>query len=262
MLALNRKRAISSDEDCTYKQEKKQTIDQTKEVDESDQEHDERESYYRRLVGNFFMVGFEGTSVNEEIASLISKYYIGNLQAIAKNSGYKYPIIFVIDEEGGMLNSLFDREFVTQFPGAMAMGAAGSVDLTYKVYRSIAKELKSIGFSMYLGPVLDILKYRVATFIQQMIGVRAYGYNAQSVVEMGRVAAKAFKDEQLFNCGKHFPGYGSATINSNFELPMILESTEQLFESSLIPYMELIKEDLLDSILVGGCAVPGGPAKF
>lgn len=277
MLALNRKRAISSDEDCTYKQEKKQTIDQTKEVDESDQEHDERESYYRRLVGNFFMVGFEGTSVNEEIASLISKYYIGSiilsgrnfidatqtkklitdLQAIAKNSGYKYPIIFVIDEEGGMLNSLFDREFVTQFPGAMAMGAAGSVDLTYKVYRSIAKELKSIGFSMYLGPVLDILKYRVATFIQQMIGVRAYGYNAQSVVEMGRVAAKAFKDEQLFNCGKHFPGYGSATINSNFELPMILESTEQLFESSLIPYMELIKEDLLDSILVGGCAVPG-----
>ncbi|KAG0683663.1 hypothetical protein C6P40_005180, partial [Pichia californica] len=120
----------------------------------------------------------------------------------------------------------------------------------------MAKELKSIGFSMYLGPVLDILKNTSNNFIPQMIGVRSFGYDIKSVVKYGIAAAKAFKDENMINCGKHFPGYGSATVNSNFELPMIFETAEQLMEFNLVPYQELIKNDILDSILVGGCAVP------
>lgn len=276
MLALNRKRHNNTKDNSANKREKKHEAHQIEENENSGSDTNERDKYFRKLIGNFFIVGFEGTSVNTEISTLISKYHVSSiilagrnfvnasqaknlikgLQVLAKKSGYKYPIIFVIDEEGGMLNSLFDGDYVTQFPGAMSMGAAGSTDLAYKVYRAMAKELKSIGFSMYLGPVLDILKNTSNTFIQQMIGVRSYGYDAEFAVKMGKVAAKAFRDENMSNCGKHFPGYGSATINSNFELPMISESEEQLFESSLVPYMELFKEDVLDSVLVGGCAVP------
>lgn len=278
MLALNRKRHSSINEETVNKREKKDPSERINDYENSDNEtNTDRDTYFRTLVGNFFIVGFEGTTVTKEISILISKYHVSSiilsgknfinasqaksliqdLQTIAKKSGYKYPLIFVIDEEGGMLNSLFDGDYVTQFPGAMSMGAAGITDLAYKVYRAMAKELKSIGFSMYLGPVLDILKNTSNTFIQQMIGVRAYGYDLKSTLKLGEVAAKAFKDEGVLNCGKHFPGYGSATINSNFELPMIFESADQLFEFNLVPYIELIKENLLDSVLVGGCAVPG-----
>ncbi|KAG0686402.1 hypothetical protein C6P40_004201, partial [Pichia californica] len=112
------------------------------------------------------MVGFEGTHVTKDISLLISKYHVSSiilsgrnfinahqakalireLQSIAIKSNYEYPIIFVIDEEGGMLNSLFDSEFITQFPGAMSLGATDSTELIYNVYRAMAKELKSIGF--------------------------------------------------------------------------------------------------------------------
>lgn len=244
------------------------------EMDNKDKMNDD--IYLRNLVGKFFMVGFEGTSVTKEITLLITKYHISsiilsgrnfinasqaktlihNLQTIAIKSDYDYPIIFVIDEEGGMLNSLFDKDYITQFPGAMSLGATGSVDLVYNVYKAMAKELRSIGFSMYLGPVLDILNNTSNTLLQQMIGVRSFGYDIESVIKYGEAAARAFKDEKMPNCGKHFPGYGSATVNSNFELPMIFETTDQLLKCNLVPYAKLIENDLLDSIMVGGCAVP------
>jgi beta-N-acetylhexosaminidase len=243
----------------------------------NDFENQENKKPIMDLVGKFFMVGFEGTDVTEEISLLITKYHVStiilsgrnfinasqakilirDLQQLAMQSNYEYPIIFVIDEEGGMLNSLFDKHYITQFPGAMSLNATGSTSLVYQVHRAIAKELKSIGFSMCLGPVLDILKNTSNTLMQQMIGVRSPGYDLESVLRYGKAAAKAFKDEKIFNCGKHFPGYGSATVNSNFELPMIFENIEQLLDFNLVPYIELINEDLLDSILVGGCAVPG-----
>ncbi|TID31370.1 hypothetical protein CANINC_000081 [Pichia inconspicua] len=228
-------------------------------------------------VGKFFIIGFEGTDITPEIKSLISEYRVGtiilsgrnflnakqakklilSLQTLAWEQNYEYPINFIIDEEGGMLNSLFDEIYITQFPGAMALAATGDTQIIYDVYRAIAKELKSIGFSMCMGPVLDILKNTTNNLAQHMIGVRSFGYSLDVVVKCAEAAARAFKDENFLNCGKHFPGYGSATVNSNFELPMILESTEQLLEFNAIPYIKLMEKDLLDSVLVGGCAVSG-----
>ncbi|KAH3898652.1 uncharacterized protein SCODWIG_03073 [Saccharomycodes ludwigii] len=226
-------------------------------------------------VGKLFLTGFDGTEVTNEAKLLITKYRVSSmilsgknfinasqtkkllkdLQTLAFNSGYKYPLIFCIDEEGGMLNSLFDKKYLTQFPGAMALASTGSEEVVYQVYKKLAIELKSIGFSMYLGPVLDVLK-NINPLQQQMIGVRSFGYDPAVVTKFGKAAAKAFKDTGMFNCGKHFPGYGSATVNSNVELPMVLENTEQLLNFNLVPYKNLIDEDLLDSVLVGGCAVP------
>lgn len=228
-------------------------------------------------VGKFFIIGFEGTEMTPEIRTLISEYRVGtiilsgrnfmnatqakrlilSLQTLAWEQNYEYPINFVIDEEGGMLNSLFDEIYITQFPGAMSLAATDDPQIVYDVYRAIAKELKSIGFSMCMGPVLDILKNTTNSLVQQMIGVRSFGYSLDVVVKCAEAAAKAFKDENFLNCGKHFPGYGSATVNSNFELPMIMESTEQLLEFNAIPYIKLMEQGLLDSVLVGGCAISG-----
>lgn len=234
----------------------------------------ELRDYYVDNVGKLFLVGFDGTIVTPEVKKLVTKYEVSSMilsgrnfvnvqqtrslirdiQLLAKESGYKYPIIFAIDEEGGMLNSLFDQDYITQFPGAMALAATGSEELVYQVYKKMALELQSIGFSLYLGPVLDVLKDTGTS--EEIIGVRAFGYTTNLVTKFSRAAAKAFKDVGMFNCAKHFPGYGSASVNSNFDLPMILDTPEQLLDFNLVPYKHLISEGLLDSILVGGCAVP------
>lgn len=226
-------------------------------------------------VGSLFLMGFDGTTITKEVEILITKYKVNSfilsgrnfinvqqtkklirdIQLLALRSGYDYPVVFAIDEEGGMLNSLFDKNFITQFPGAMALAATGSEELVYQVYKKVALELKSIGFSLFLGPVLDVLK-DFGALKQEIIGVRSFGYNTQVVTRFAKVAATAFKDVGIYNCGKHFPGYGSATVNSNFELPMLLENSEQLMQGNLVPYKQLISENLLDCILVGGCAVP------
>ena len=79
---------------------------------------------------------------------------IKDLQYIAMTEGrYKYPIMFAIDEEGGMMNSLFDPDF-NSVPWAMALAATGDPQLVYEILRAIAIEIKKIGFSIILGPVL------------------------------------------------------------------------------------------------------------
>lgn len=236
--------------------------------------YNENRDYLVDNVGKLFLVGFDGTTITTEVVSLVTEFKVSSMilsgrnfvnvrqtkrliqdiQLLAQTSGYEYPIIFAIDEEGGSLNSLFDKDYITQFPGAMALAATGSEELVYQVYKKMALELQSIGFSLYLGPVLDVLKDNGTP--DDIIGVRAFGYTVNCVSKFARAAAKAFKDVGMFNCAKHFPGYGCASVNSNFDLPMVLDTPDQLMESSLVPYKRLILDGLLDSVLVGGCAVP------
>ena len=129
-------------------------------------------------VGQLLCGGFEGATVTPQAYHLIVDLHIStmflskknavsvqqmakliqDLQYIAFTRGnYKYPLMFAIDEEGGMMNSLFDPENLTQFPCAMGLAATGNTELVYKVLKALATELKHIGFLMILGPVLDVV---------------------------------------------------------------------------------------------------------
>lgn len=183
-----------------------------------------------------------------QISSLIQ-----DLQYIAFTEGhYEYPLAFAIDEEGGMLNTLFDAEYLTQFPGAMAMAATGDVSLVYEVLKALALQLRQIGFLIILGPVLDV----VTKLSHQLVSVRSFGTSVDEVVKYGRACALGFRDGGLLTVGKHFPGIGSARVNSLLELPYMDESLDQIRRFNLVPFAELIKDGLLDGISAAGCGVP------
>lgn len=224
-------------------------------------------------IGQLLCGGFEGTGVNDQAYHLIVDHHVStfilskknavsvkqmtklirDLQFIAYSEAkYKYPLLFAIDQEGGMLNSLFDSEFLTQFPSAMALGAAGDTDLVYEVLKALATELSQIGFRIIFGPVLDV----VTKLSHQLVGVRSFGTTVEEVTKNGKASAKGFKDGGMFSFGKHFPGIGNASVDSLLELPMLADSLSQVKNFNVLPFAELIKDSLLDGMSAAGCGVP------
>ena len=54
------------------------------------------------------------------------------MQTIAHDAGHPVPLAIALDQENGGVNSLFDDEFIGQFPSAMGLAATGSVDMAYQ----------------------------------------------------------------------------------------------------------------------------------
>lgn len=224
-------------------------------------------------VGQLLCGGFQGTSVTPQAYHLIVQHHVSSMILLKKNfssvkqitklirdlqyiamtqGNYEYPLMFAVDMEGGMMNSLFDPEYLTQFPGAMALAATGNTDLVYEVLKALAVELKTIGFVILLGPVLDV----VIKLSHQLVGVRSFGTTPEEVTKFGRACSKGVKDGGLFTVGKHFPGIGAALVDLLLELPMMTDSLNQIRSFNLQPFADLIKEGLLDGVSVAGCAVP------
>ncbi|MDN6571417.1 MAG: hypothetical protein L0L22_10510 [Staphylococcus equorum] len=224
-------------------------------------------------AGQLLCGGFQGTNVTAQAYHLIVQHHVSAMILSKKNAvsvkqmtklirdlqyiaytqaNYKYPLLFAIDEEGGMMNSLFDPNFLSQFPGAMAMAATGDADLVYKILKAIAIELKHIGFLIILGPVLDV----VTKLSHQLVGVRSFGTTVEDVTKYGKSCARGLKDGGLITVGKHFPGIGNASVDSLLELPMMADSLDQIKHFNSVPFAELIKDKLLDGISAAGCGVP------
>lgn len=222
-------------------------------------------------MGQCFMMGFEGTEVTPQIRTLIEDHHLGaillstknmksaretanlvqELQTIAHQAGHLVPLIIALDQENGGVNSLFDEDYICQFPSAMGMAATGSLELAYEVANATAKELSAVGVNMIMGPCLDVL----TNARYQPLGVRATGDDPQEVSQYGIAAMNGYKDAGLASCGKHFPSYGNLDfLGSSLDMPIITETLEQLSLGALVPFRNAIREGM-DSIMVGGCAI-------
>ncbi|KAK2759314.1 hypothetical protein FQN54_002792 [Arachnomyces sp. PD_36] len=224
-----------------------------------------------RQMGQLFMMGFDGTTVDAQIKTLIEDYHLGSiiltaknqrsaeettklvleLQSIARNAGHPYPLTIALDQENGGVNSLFDEIYIRQFPSAMGIAATGSKQLAREVAKATAQELSAVGVNLIIGPVLDVL----TNVRNQPLGTRAIGDDPQETSAYGVEFMKGYQDAGLVTCGKHFPSYGNLEfLGSQTDVPIITESLEQLSLSALIPFRSAIDQGL-DSMMVGGCAM-------
>ena len=161
------------------------------------------------------------------------------------------PLMIAVDQENGGVNSLFDEDYICQFPSAMGIAATGSPELAYDIAHATAKEISAVGVNMIMGPGLDVL----TNARHQPLGVRASGDDPQEVSLYGLAALKGYKDAGVTCCGKHFPSYGNLDfLGSSMNMPIITETIEQLSLRALIPFRNAIREGV-DAIMVGGCAM-------
>ncbi|KAH8884694.1 glycosyl hydrolase family 3 N terminal domain-containing protein [Thozetella sp. PMI_491] len=226
----------------------------------------------RRAIGQMLIMGWDGTEVTPQIRHLIEDHHLGSilltaknlksashtaklvqeLQTIAHQAGHPHPLLIALDQENGGVNSLFDEDYICQFPSSMGQAAAGSPELAYNIAKATATEVSAVGVNLILGPVLDVL----TNARYQPLGVRATGDDPQEVSQYGLAAMNGYRDAGVATCGKHFPSYGNLDfLGSSLDIPIITQTLEELSLSALVPFRNAIASGKLDAMFVGGCGI-------
>ena len=151
----------------------------------------------------------------------------------------KYPLIISIDEEGGevqRLKNLTDVE-VSDIPSMRDIGNTNDERLSHDIGTLMAEELRTIGVNVVYGPVLDI------SDDSSFIGKRSFSNNSEVVSKMSLSFSKGLEQNKVIPVYKHFPGYGSTTIDSHLNLPVINKSLDELMNNDLIPFKNAINND-------------------
>ncbi|KAL9099031.1 MAG: hypothetical protein Q9163_005407 [Psora crenata] len=222
-------------------------------------------------LGQLFMMGFDGTEVTPQVRKMIEVYHLGtvlltaknlksaeqtaklvlDLQTIAHKANHPVPLAIALDQENGGVNSLFDAEYIKQFPSAMGVAATGSTEMAFEIAKATAEELDAVGINWIMGPCLDVL----GNIKNQSLGVRSSGDDPGEVSRYGIAAMNGYKEAGLATCGKHFPSYGNLEfLGSALDVPVISDSLEQLSANALGPFRDAISHGI-DAMMVGGCAM-------
>ncbi|KAI1325047.1 glycoside hydrolase family 3 protein [Xylariaceae sp. FL0255] len=223
-------------------------------------------------IGQMLIMGWDGTEITDNIRNLIENHHLGSiiltaknlksaeqtallvqeLQTIAHRAGHLQPLLIALDQENGGVNSLFDEDYICQFPSAMGIAATGSTELAYNIAKATATELSAVGVNLILGPVLDVL----SNARHQPLGVRTTGDDPQEASQYCIATINGYKDAGVGTCGKHFPSYGNLDfLGSSLDMPIITQTLEELSLSALVPFRNAVAAGRLDAMFVGGCAI-------
>lgn len=160
------------------------------------------------------------------------------LQAVAKAQGYNLPMFIGIDQEGGRVARL-PRQQSTSFSGNMAIGATYAKHDTYfatQVGNVLAKELLSLGINVNFAPTVDVN----VNPQNPVINVRSFGEEAAVVAKLGSAMTSAMQQQGILVSLKHFPGHGDTHIDSHHGLPRVDHSAEQIAQTDLLPFKQII----------------------
>jgi len=146
-----------------------------------------------------------------------------------------YPLVVAVDQEGGPIARVGLP--ATEFPPAMAHGAADDPALTRAAAAAAGRELRSIGFTMVFAPVADVTSGPA----DPTIGVRSPGDDPALVSRVVTAALDGYRDAGIVAVLKHFPGHGSVPADSHVELPVQQASPEALTQRDLVPFARAVQ---------------------
>ena len=207
-------------------------------------------------IGQLFMVGIDGPSVDENTKKLIEKYNVGGIILFKRNIKDKdqllglindikalnskeknIPLFFSVDEEGGRVTRLPDE--ITKLPSSKVIGSKKDEDFAYKVGELIGNRVSMFGFNMALTPVLDINSNPK----NPVIGDRSFGDNEEVVSSLGIQEMLGIKSKNVIPVIKHFPGHGDTLVDSHIGLPLVNHDLGRLNDFELLPFKNAIEND-------------------
>lgn len=206
-------------------------------------------------IGQVLAIGFFEPMPTQETIDLIQKYHVGNiiffkrniqdvrqiseltqyLQRLAREAGYRQPLLIMIDQENGMVRRFGQN--ATIFPGNMVLGAISSEQVAYEVALATGRELKALGINMNLAPDVDVNNNPA----NPVIGVRSFGEDPQLVACLGSAMVRGYHDAGIITTLKHFPGHGDTAVDSHLSLPTVPYTVERLDSLELIPFKRAIE---------------------
>ncbi len=220
-------------------------------------------------IGQMLMVSYSGTFLSEDIKYDLETYKPGGVTLFYNNlSNYsdtlnfindikkssEIPIFIGVDQEGGLVQRIDSSKFsmVSDIPSMGDVSLVNDLEVTRKLGFVMAKELRLFGVNMDFAPVVDVLD----SLDNSVIGDRSFGTDKAVVSSQARVISDELRKEGIISVYKHFPGHGSAVLDSHFDLPLISKSKEELMSNDLVPYIDAINQDSIDVIMVGHLSVP------
>jgi len=201
-------------------------------------------------IGQVLMVGFAGLEPTSQLIGLIQQQHIGSiilfsrniqsaqqvqdltghLQEIARQAGAIGPLLIALDQENGMVQRL--GEDSTIFPGSMALGAVGEEQCAYEVALAAGQELRALGITLNLAPVVDVNNNPA----NPVIGVRSFGEDPWQVARLASAQIRGYQQAGLATCVKHFPGHGDTATDSHLAMPVVPYTQERLEQIELVPF--------------------------
>lgn len=209
-------------------------------------------------VGQLFLVRFDSCKAVNQIENFFPGGYIlfaKDFQYQTKDSirdnlnNYqglsKYPLIFAVDEEGGIVNrvSKFTNFRSSPFLSPRNVFNNGGYDLLQQIEREKAELLLSLGINLNLAPVVDV-SINSSDFIYS----RSFGYNAKDTAEYAKRMVGYANEAGISSCLKHFPGYGN-NQDTHYGSAYDMRDYNSFLNNDFLPFKAGI-EALVPTILI------------
>jgi beta-N-acetylhexosaminidase len=159
------------------------------------------------------------------------------------------PVLVSTDQEHGIVARV--GEPATLFPGAMAVGAAGTRSDARTLGRIAGRELRAMGIRQDYSPVADVN----VNPANPVIGVRSFGAAPQAVAALVAAEVAGYQGSGVAATAKHFPGHGDTNVDSHTGFPTITHSRELWEKLDAPPFRAAIAAGI-DSIMTAHLMVP------
>ena len=139
----------------------------------------------------------------------------------------------------------------TQFPRAMAFGAAGDPSLTEAAGRLTGIEMRALGVHMDFAPVADVNNNPR----NPVINTRSFGEDPARVTEHAVAFTRGLQSAGVAATLKHFPGHGDTDVDTHIGLATVPHGRERLDRVELAPFRAGIAAGA-QAVMVGHLEVP------
>ncbi len=215
------------------------------------------------MAGQMILSGFAGDSVaaTSEVADLIAAGKLGgvmylktnasSLDAIkAMNAAFRaarpdLPPFIALDQEGGMVERLTSAIGFGEIASAADIASSTDPLGAEEIYAGMASGLKSAGFTVNFGPVVD-LNLNTANPVIARYG-RSFGADAEGVAAYAGAFVAAHRRAGVLTALKHFPGHGSSSSDSHEGFVDITRTWQPV---ELEPFRRMIAAGDADMVMV------------
>jgi beta-N-acetylhexosaminidase len=158
------------------------------------------------------------------------------------------PLLIAADFERGVSMRLHGA---TEFPHAMAFGAAGKLEYAEAFGRITAQEARAVGVHWNFFPDADVNSNPA----NPIINTRSFGEDPKQVGDLVTAYIRGAQAHGMMATVKHFPGHGDTATDSHLGVAQVTGDMTRLRSVELPPFQQAIAAGV-DSVMVAHVSVP------
>lgn len=211
-------------------------------------------------VGQLFIFGFDGTTLNKENKLFLQEHNIGGVLLLKKNISNEtqlkaliediqtlneIPLFISIDQEGGSVARIRWSDSVTKAQSYINKPANAYDDALRK-----GNFLKALGINMNFAPVVEYI-----TDSNSFMYDRVYRGSREEVIQKGILAIEGYKETGIVAVPKHFPGHSDTSPDSHHSLPVVNINSNQ-WDQYIEPFSKVLQSTPVDALMIAHVQFP------